>query len=113
MSRFFAASDSDSSSESSDSDDQQQPQLQQQRKGAGRGAQAAFMFSDDEDDAKRVVKSAKEKRNEQLQNIMKTIRNSRKIKDFNKMETSFAELRTAYEKARPVILKEEGGNTPR
>ena len=70
-------------------------------------------FSDDEDDAKRVVRSAKEKRNELIQTIIKSIRNSKKIKDFNKMETSFQELIKAYEKAKPIIMKEEGGVTPR
>ncbi len=60
-----------------------------------------------------MVRSAKEKRNEQLNGIIKTIRNSKKIKDFNKMETSFVELLKAYEKARPAIMKEEGGATPR
>ena len=60
-----------------------------------------------------MVRSAKEKRYEQLHNIMKSIRNSKKIKDFNKMETSFQELTKAYEKAKSVIAKEEGGLTPR
>ncbi len=116
MSKFFAAgSSSDSSSESgSESEGEAPPQV---RRGGGKapasGAPSAFLFSDDEDDARRVVRSAREKRHEQLNNIMKTIRNSRKIKDFNKMETSFQELQRAYEKARPAILKEEGGTTPR
>ena len=60
-----------------------------------------------------MVRSAKEKRYEQLTTIIKTIRNSKKIKDFNKMETSFQELGKAYDKARPVIAKEENGVTPR
>ena len=60
-----------------------------------------------------MVRSAKEKRYEQLHNIMKSIRNSKKIKDFNKMETSFQELTKAYDKAKSVIAKEEGGITPR
>merc|ERR1712240_482442 len=74
---------------------------------------AAILFSDDEGDDKRVVRSAKEKRYEALYTIIKTIRNSKKIKDFYKMETSFKELCSAHEKAKPVILKEENGVTPR
>lgn len=70
-------------------------------------------MSDDEDDTKRVVRSAKEKRNEQMTQLIKSIRNSKKIKDFNKMETSFVELTKAYEKAKATILKEESGATPR
>ena len=73
----------------------------------------SFQFSDDEEDTKRVVRSAREKRYELLHNIIKSIRNSKKIKDFNKMETSFQELTKAFDKARPVILKEEAGITPR
>merc|ERR1711981_1523496 len=73
----------------------------------------SFMVSDDEEDTKRVVRSAKEKRYEQLHTIIKSIRNSRKIKDFYKMETSFKDLCSAYDKAKPVIVKEENGITPR
>ena len=72
-----------------------------------------FQISDDEEDTKRIVRSAKEKRYEALYAIIKTIRNSKKIKDFYKMETSFKELCSAHEKAKPVILKEENGVTPR
>ena len=70
-------------------------------------------FSDDEEDAKRVVRSAKAKRYEALNGIIKNIRNSKKIKDFNQMETLFLELTKAYDKARPVVAKEENGVTPR
>jgi len=52
-----------------------------------------------------VVKSAKEKRYESLSTIIKAIRNCKKINDFNKMETSFADLTKAFEKAKPVIAK--------
>merc|ERR1712128_386040 len=74
---------------------------------------AAILFSDDEGDDKRVVRSAKEKRYEALYTIIKTIRNSKKIKDFNKMLTSYEDLLKAFDKAKPVIAKEEGGVTPR
>merc|ERR1712128_281589 len=74
---------------------------------------AAILFSDDEGDDKRVVRSAKEKRYEALYTIIKSIRNSKKIKDFNKMLTSYEDLLKAFDKAKPVIAKEEGGVTPR
>merc|ERR1711981_1393925 len=73
----------------------------------------SFMISDDEEDTKRIVRSAKEKRYEQLHTIIKSIRNSKKINDFYKMETSFKDLCSAHEKAKPVIAKEENGITPR
>ena len=96
MSRFFGGgSDSSSSSSSSESDGEETPFTKGGKPGgAGGGVPAgrsafAYAFSDDEEDTKRVVKSAKEKRDEQLNAIIKAIRNSKKIKDFNKMETSF------------------------
>ena len=88
--------------------------LQPQKKTTGRAiGGAAFLFSDDESDDKRVVRSAKEKRYETLYTIIKSIRNSKKIKDFNKMLSSYEELVKAFEKSKPVIMKEENGVTPR
>ena len=86
---------------------------QVQQKKPQRLTAAAILFSDDEGDDKRVVRSAKEKRYEALYTIIKSIRNSKKIKDFNKMLTSYEELQKAFDKAKPVIAKEEGGVTPR
>jgi translation initiation factor 3 subunit C len=62
---------------------------------------AAILFSDD----KRLFRSAKEKRYEALYTIIKTIRNNKKIKDFNKMLTSYEELLKAFDKAKLVIAK--------
>ncbi|XP_058120521.1 eukaryotic translation initiation factor 3 subunit C isoform X1 [Anopheles ziemanni] len=101
MSRFFAGgsdSDSDSSSES-------EPVVRQPA--------AQFTFSDDEEDVKRVVRSKKEKRYEDLSNIIKSIRNHKKIKDMSSVLTSFEEFVRAYTKALPVVMKEENGVTPR
>ena len=54
-----------------------------------------------------MVRSAKEKKFEVLHGFIKSIRNSMKIKDFNKMLTSYEDLLKAFEKARPVIAKEK------
>lgn len=70
-------------------------------------------FSDDEEEIKRVVRSTKEKRYEELTNIIKQIRNYKKIKDMSSMLGSFEDLQKAYVKALPVIAKEESGQTPR
>lgn len=72
-----------------------------------------LQFSDDEEEVKRVVRSAKEKRYEELTNIIKQIRNFKKIKDMSSMLSSFEDLQKAHTKALPVISKEEGGQTPR
>jgi putative cell wall-binding protein len=51
-----------------------------------------FQFSDEEEETKRVVRSAKEKRYEDLTNIMKQIRNFKKIKDMSSMLSSKCNL---------------------
>lgn len=102
MSRFFAGSDSDSES-SSEEEVIQRPV----------GGPTIFTFSDDEEEVKRVVRSAKEKRYEELTNIIKQIRNYKKIKDMSSMLNSFEDLQKAFVKAAPVIAKEENGQTPR
>lgn len=72
-----------------------------------------YTFSDDEEEIKRVVRSTKEKRFEELTNLIKQIRNFKKIKDMSSMLSSFEDLQKAYVKALPVIQKEESGQTPR
>lgn len=70
-------------------------------------------FSDDEEETKRVVRSMKEKRYEELEGIIHSIRNHRKIKDFSSALASFEELQKAYTRAAPVVQKEENGVAPR
>lgn len=72
-----------------------------------------IQFSDDEEEQKRVVRSAREKRFEELKDIIRQLKNFKKIKDLSNMLTSFEDLTKAYTKALPVIQKEEKGITPR
>lgn len=102
MSRFFATGGSDSESESSEEEVPTTRQLA-----------PTFTFSDEEEEVKRVVRSTKEKRYEELSNIIKNIRNHKKIKDMASILSSFEDLTKAYQKALPVISKEENGVTPR
>lgn len=102
MSRFFATG-SDSETESSD----EEVPVQAYSKATN------FQFSDDEEEVKRVVRSTKEKRYENLTAIIKSIRNHKKIKDMSSILSSFEDLTRAYTKALPVITKEEKGVTPR
>ncbi|OXU23527.1 hypothetical protein TSAR_011892 [Trichomalopsis sarcophagae] len=101
MSRFFA-NGSDSESDTSSEEEQVQ-----------RAPAAAFTFSDEEEETKRVVRSTKEKRYEEITNLIKLIRNYKKIKDMSCMLSTFEDLMRAYQKALPVISKEESGQTPR
>lgn len=103
MSKFFATGGSDSESESSE-EEVQAPAF---------GKQQAYAYSDDEVEEKRVVRSTKEKRYEDLTSVIKNIRNYKKIKDLSSVLTSFEDLTRAYTKALPVISKEENGVTPR
>lgn len=105
MSRFFATG-SDSESESESSEEEQIPQK-------AAAITSAYAFSDDEEEAKRVVRSTREKRFEELTDIIKQIKNHKKIKDMSKLLTGFENLTKAFQKAKPVIEKEEGGNIPK
>ncbi|XP_055708199.1 eukaryotic translation initiation factor 3 subunit C isoform X2 [Phlebotomus papatasi] len=103
MPRFFATGSSDSESESLSDDEQIQH----------KAVTAQFSFSDDEEEVKRVVRSTKEKRYEELSTVIKAIRNHRKIKDMASILTAFEDLTKAFTKAQPIIAKEENGVTPR
>lgn len=107
-SRFFKAV-SDSESESSEGETEA---VQQRPAGAALGA-SAYSFSDDEEETKRQVKSAKDKHSEQLHELIKSIRNGKKIKDFTKILPDFEELTRKYAKVKTILDKESDGKTPR
>lgn len=48
-----------------------------------------------------------------MKDIIRLIKNYKKIKDLSNMLSSFEDLTKAYQKALPVIAKEEKGVTPR
>lgn len=99
MSRFFATG-SDSESEESTSADEIAP------KAPGTTFKQALMLSDDEEDTKRVVRSAKDKRFEELTNLIKTIRNAMKIRDMSKCLEEFEQLCRAFIKSKNIVDKE-------
>ncbi|XP_011311868.1 eukaryotic translation initiation factor 3 subunit C [Fopius arisanus] len=101
MSKFFTTG-TDSESDSSSEEEQVQ-----------RAPAATYTFSDEEEETKRIVRPTKVKRYEELTNLIKLIRNYKKIKDMSSMLSSFEDLQRAYQKAITVIMKEEGGQTPR
>lgn len=103
-SRFFAMTDSESESSDTEEEIIKEP--------TGISA-SVFALSDEEEDTKRVVRSAKEKRYEELENLIKNVRNFKKNKDMSNLLSSFEDLTRAYQKALPVVQKEENGKTPR
>nr|XP_040032066.1 eukaryotic translation initiation factor 3 subunit C isoform X2 [Gasterosteus aculeatus aculeatus] len=99
MSRFFATG-SDSESEESSSADEITP------KAPGTTYKPSLLLSDDEEDTKRVVRSAKDKRFEELTNLIKTIRNAMKIRDMAKCLEEFEQLCRAFLKSKTIVDKE-------
>lgn len=100
MSRFFATG-SDSESEESSSADEITP------KATGTTfTKQVLLLSDDEEDTKRVVRSAKDKRFEELTNLIKTIRNAMKIRDMSKCLEEFEQLCRAFVKSKNIVDKE-------
>ncbi|KAL4617816.1 eukaryotic translation initiation factor 3 subunit C [Arapaima gigas] len=100
MSRFFATG-SDSETEESSSGDEITP------KGTGTTfTKQSLLLSDDEEDTKRVVRSAKDKRFEELTNHIKTIRNAMKIRDMAKCLEEFEQLCRAFLKSKTIVDKE-------
>jgi len=108
-SRFFKAV-SDSESESSEGESEQV--TQRPGLGAGIGA-SAYSFSDEEEETKRQVKSAKDKHSDQLLELIKSIKNKKKVKDFTKILPDFEELTRKYAKVKTILDKESDGKTPR
>ncbi|CAG0914274.1 unnamed protein product [Notodromas monacha] len=105
MSRFFATGGSDTESDSSENGEDiipKKPDLA-----------PAYAFSDEEEDVKRVVRSAKDKRYEELSNIIRQIKNYKKIGDISSLQTGFEELTKAYTKALPIMIKEESTSKPK
>ncbi|CAF1190390.1 unnamed protein product, partial [Adineta ricciae] len=112
--RFFFKDDSSSSEESSD--DQQQVQVTTAKKGASKtaakGASKAYIaVSDDEEDVKRVVRSEKVKRYEEIEEIIKKIKHAMRIRDIGLVYECYENLVKAYEKAKRVLEKDQ--NLPR
>jgi len=97
MSRFFRDFSSGSESEESEEEEIQKPAAPTSR---------VYQFSDDDDDVKRVVRSAKDKRFDILQSSIKNMRNSMKITDISKVQTEYENLTRDYDKSKAVIAKE-------
>lgn len=76
---------------------------------------SAYTFSDDdEEETKRVVRSAKEKRYEELQTLIKQARNHKKNKDIAKVLDGFEDIGRLYQKARSFLdNKDSEQATPR
>lgn len=97
MSRFFKGSDSES-----DSSDESE-EIQVQRPVA---TTKVFQFSDDEEETRRVVRSEKDKRYEDMLSIIKSLKNKKKIKDMTNVLSDFEALGKAFDKSKKVVERE-------
>ncbi|CAF0832422.1 unnamed protein product [Adineta steineri] len=109
--RFFLSDDSSSSEDTTD--DEQQQQVQAPKKGASKGATKSaakpyLTVSDDEEDVKRVVRSEKVKRYEEIEEIIKKMKHAMRIRDIGLVYECYENLIKAYEKARRVLEKDQG-----
>lgn len=93
MSKFFKGCESESESESSDEEVVVQRPV----------VTKAFQFSDDEEDTKRVVRSARDKRFDEMKDIIRLLKNHKKIKDMSNVLNDFEILIKAFEKAKKIV----------
>eukprot|EP01135_Chromosphaera_perkinsii_P005639 Nk52_evm10s356 gene=Nk52_evmTU10s356 len=96
-SRFFATGDTESESSSESENEETFTTIRQPTRGG------FISDSDDEDDVKRVVKSAKDKVNEEMASCVKNMRNHMKIGDWNEVLNDFDKLNKALAKTRKGI----------
>ncbi|ORZ13402.1 eukaryotic translation initiation factor 3 subunit 8 [Lobosporangium transversale] len=93
-------SDSDASESESDSDDQQGKKI-----GRGRFFEGSLSDSDSEDDTVRVVRSAKDKRFEEIEQAVTAMNNGQKINDWVSVQTEFDRANKALQKAVGIIAQ--------
>lgn len=93
MSRFFrGGDDSDSSTESSSSSSDEEVGVPAARTTVG-GVRSRFMVSDSEDeDVKRVSRSAKDRRYDEMNSIANNVKNHMKNSDWSKLQEDFDSL---------------------
>ncbi|VDK44270.1 unnamed protein product [Anisakis simplex] len=107
MSKFFKGAVSSSDSSGSESSDEEQI-IPTKR------PQVGFMYPSDseEEGQKRVVKAHKDRKFEELKDLIKQAKNSKNIKDMSKLLSTFEELCKVFEKTKAVLAR-QSMSTPR
>lgn len=108
-------SQSDTESEEEESDVESESEEEEQQAPAPAGPASKYMRggdsdSDSDDDGKRVVRSARDKRFDELQQTYDQMKNQMKINDWVSLQSSFEKLNKQLEK---VARLTEGEPTPR
>lgn len=114
MSRFWAANESSSDDSSSD-DSSVSSSSSEDQKGRVGGTNRWLDFSDDSDSEEevRVVKSAKTRTFESLQESIKTIRNAIRINDYAKIQNNFDILMKTVSTSKTKAIIDAHGGLPR
>ena len=110
MSKFWGADESESESSSSSSESEQEA-VQHRPRVMQRWAEASS--SEDEDTQKRVVRSQKDKRFDELRNAVKQLRNHMKVNDFQNVSTDYEALLKGLRKAQASKGVSDDDGTPR
>jgi translation initiation factor 3 subunit C len=110
MSKFWGADESESESSSSSSESEAEA-VQQRPRVMQRWAEASS--SEDEDTQKRVVRSQKDKRFDELRNAVKQLRNHMKVNDFALVATDYEALMKGLRKAQAAKGVSDDDGTPR
>jgi len=106
MSRFFAASDDDSEENSgSEAEDSNESSEGEQEETKIQATKFGFESSD-EDDEKRIVRTEKSKRYDEMLTAVKTLKNHMKINDWVFITTDFDNLQKLLAKAKNITAKE-------
>ena len=100
MSKFFATGDSESESEN-ESSDENEVMLADDRMSTNR---FVYSESESEDEGKRVVRSERDKRLEELRTVVRAVKNHLKIADWVSLAKDFDSLSAAIDKARNVLI---------
>lgn len=108
MSKFFKGAVSSSDSSDSESSDAEVfvPKTLPTR------ANFAYPSDSEEEGQKRVVKAHKDRKFEELKDLIRQAKNSKNIKDMSKLLTTFEELCRIFEKTKAVLAR-QGMSTPR
>eukprot|EP00735_Rhodelphis_limneticus_P009130 TRINITY_DN2556_c0_g1::TRINITY_DN2556_c0_g1_i1::g.19161::m.19161 TRINITY_DN2556_c0_g1::TRINITY_DN2556_c0_g1_i1::g.19161 ORF type:complete len:969 (-),score=310.54,sp/Q9XHM1/EIF3C_MEDTR/40.77/0.0,eIF-3c_N/PF05470.7/6.9e-186,PCI/PF01399.22/5.7e+03,PCI/PF01399.22/1.5e-14,Baculo_DNA_bind/PF04786.7/0.015,Baculo_DNA_bind/PF04786.7/3e+03,DUF4363/PF14276.1/7.9,DUF4363/PF14276.1/21,TPR_2/PF07719.12/1.5e+04,TPR_2/PF07719.12/2.1,TPR_2/PF07719.12/1.5e+03,PTS_IIA/PF02255.11/5.8e+03,PTS_IIA/PF02255.11/1.5,PTS len=105
--RFWAGESESESDETASASDSEVSSVDQKPQVAKPGKAKDYDFSESDEEVKRVVKSAKDKRFEALQEIVNKIKNHIKINDWNAINTDFEDLNRQLAKSRTVMTQNE------
>lgn len=113
MSRFWAADDSSSDGSSSDDSSVSSSSSEDNKRVGNANRWLEFSDESDSEEEVRVVKSAKERTFEALEDYIKKIRNAMKIKDYSTIQSNYDELIKTVSTSKTKSIIDKHGGLPR